>query len=83
MNKLHRVIFGGGDMFQGGGVNYRINTLKGSFEAGTVTDIADEVAQGWKLLIAEFLSHFVLFKLISAKNDKPLHIWESTQAFGC
>jgi hypothetical protein len=83
MNEFHRIVFGGGDMFKGGGVNYRINTRKGSFEAGTVTDIADKIAQSWVLLIAEFLSHFVLFKLISAKNDKPLDIWESTQAFGC
>jgi hypothetical protein len=82
MNKFHRVVFGGGDMFQGGGVNYRINTLKGSFEAGTVTDIADEVAQGWILLIAEFLSHFVLFELVPAKNNKPLNFWEPLKNFG-
>ena len=82
MNEFHRIVFGGGDMFQRGGVNNRINTLKGSFEAGTVTDIADEVAQGWILLITEFLSHFVLFKLVSAKNDKPLNLWEPFKNFG-
>lgn len=82
MNEFHRIVFGGGDMFQGGGVNYRINTLKGSFEAGTVTDIADEVAQGWILLITEFLSHFVLFELVSAKNDEPVNFGETLKNFG-
>jgi hypothetical protein len=69
-------------MFQGGGVDYCINAFKGSFEAGTVTDIADEIAQCWRLLIAEFLSHFVLFELVAAKNDKPLNFWEPLKNFG-
>jgi hypothetical protein len=82
MNKFHRVVFGGGDMFQGGGVNYRINAFEGSFEAGSVADIAYEVAQGWILLIVEFLSHFVLFELVSAKNDKPLNFRKTSKNFG-
>ena len=83
MDKFHRIVFGGGDLFQGGSVDYRINALKGSFETGSIADVADEVAQGWILLIAEFLSHFVLLDFVSAKNDKPLNIWESPQAFSC
>jgi hypothetical protein len=82
MNKFHRVVFGGGDMFQSGGVDYRINALKGSFEAGTVTNIANKITQCWILLITEFLGHFVLFELVSAKNDKPLNFGETSKNFG-
>jgi hypothetical protein len=77
MNKLHRVVLGGGDMLQRSRVDYRINAFEGSFQAGSVADIPNEITQCWILLIAKFLSHFVLLELISAKNDEPVNFWKS------
>ena len=74
---LHRVVFGGGHLLEGGGVNHNVDALAGAVQALAVAHIADEIADGRVLAGLKLLAHLVLLQLIAREHHQPLYLRKS------
>jgi len=72
LDAFEGVVFGDGDVLQGGGVDHVIHVAHGHLQPCGVAHVADEEAQVGPALHRELLRHLVLLQLVSGEDDQLL-----------
>ncbi len=67
LDALHRVVFGGRHLLEGGGVNHVVHALHGLSQPVAVAHVTNEVAHA---VLRELLLHLRLLELVAGVDDE-------------
>ena len=62
------IVFGGGDLLHGGGMDHEVHAVQRQFQPVPVAHVADEIADEGIFFVREFLLHLELLEFVAAKR---------------